>query len=139
MIGLTAETADPAGGVIRRKEGSRSQRLHRGGGLVWIDSEDFKFVGPAGMMVLAKAGAELWASFGYTTAQEGRSVTGVSKVLKAVAEDSNLSQLKSLADEVQALATIERFRLRFGSPLEASVVAPDEGLRPDRLVTTQLR
>ena len=89
------------------------------------------------MMVLAKAGAELWASFGYTTAQEGRSVTGVSKVLKAVAEDSNLSQLKSLADEVKALAAIERFRLRFGSPLEASVVVPDEGLRPHRLVTTQ--
>jgi predicted amidohydrolase YtcJ len=87
VIGYTAETPDPAGGVIRRKEGSQEPS-----GIIeesaWFGSipKIFKNVGPGGMMVLAKAGAELWASFGYTTAQEGRSVTGVSKVLKAVAD-----------------------------------------------------
>ncbi|WP_373504706.1 amidohydrolase [Aestuariivirga sp.] len=87
VIGYTAETPDPAGGVIRRKEGSQEPS-----GIIeesaWFGAipKIFKNVGPRGMTVLAKAGADLWASFGYTTAQEGRSVTGVSKVLKAVAD-----------------------------------------------------
>lgn len=88
VIGYRAETPDPAGGVIRRKEGSQEPS-----GIIeeaaWFGAipKIFKNVGPGGMMVLAKAGADLWASFGYTTAQEGRSVTGVSKMLKAVADD----------------------------------------------------
>jgi predicted amidohydrolase YtcJ len=87
VIGYTAETPDPAGGVIRRKEGSQepSGILEEN---AWSSSmpKIFGNVGPRGMMVLAKAGAELWASFGYTTAQEGRSIPAVSEVLKAVAD-----------------------------------------------------
>ncbi|MBP8080937.1 MAG: amidohydrolase [Arenimonas sp.] len=87
VIGVTADTPDPAGGVIRRKEGSKepSGILEESAFFESIPKV-FKNVGPRGMTVLAKAGAELWASFGYTTAQEGRSVTAVSKVLKAVAD-----------------------------------------------------
>jgi predicted amidohydrolase YtcJ len=47
-------------------------------------------VGPSGMKALVKAGTELWASFGYTTAQEGRAVPGVAEVLKAVAAEGGL-------------------------------------------------
>jgi predicted amidohydrolase YtcJ len=60
VIGFTAETPDPAGGVIRRKEGSQEPN-----GVIeesaWFGSipKIFKNVGPRGMMVLAKAGAEL--------------------------------------------------------------------------------
>jgi len=87
VVGVTADTPDPAGGVIRRKEGSKepSGILEESAFFESIPKV-FKNVGPRGMTVLAKAGAELWASFGYTTAQEGRSVTAVSKVLKAVAD-----------------------------------------------------
>ncbi|WP_236638314.1 amidohydrolase [Mangrovicoccus ximenensis] len=70
--GLTADTPDPAGGVIRRgPDGNPTGVLeenaffHGAGGL-------FANLGPEAMLAFAEAGSKLWASFGYTTAQEGR-------------------------------------------------------------------
>ncbi len=88
IIGYSKDTPDPQGGVIRRKEGSQEPN-----GVV----EEVAFfavipkllgnVGPAGLKALAAAGAELWASFGYTTAQEGRALPGTTMVLKSVADE----------------------------------------------------
>ena len=40
-----------------------------------------------GMKALLKAGADLWASYGYTTAQEGRSLPGSGEVMQEVAAE----------------------------------------------------
>ena len=42
--------------------------------------------GPEGAAQFAKAGAELWARFGYTTAQDGRTMPGALATMKSVAE-----------------------------------------------------
>jgi len=84
MAGIDASTQDPAGGVIQRgPEGEPNGVL-----------EEFAFftalvpmlsrLGPDGLTAFARAGAELWASFGYTTAQDGRSSSGIVEALKAV-------------------------------------------------------
>jgi predicted amidohydrolase YtcJ len=91
MVGYTAATPDPEGGVIRREEGSQEPN-----GVVeevaWFTAlpKLLGNVGPTGMKALVKAGTDLWASYGYTTAQEGRATPGVAEVLKAVAADGGL-------------------------------------------------
>jgi predicted amidohydrolase YtcJ len=85
---LTAETPDPTGGIIRRREGSKEPD-----GVL----EELAVIGPvfqllggigtAGLRAFAKAGAEMWASFGYTTAQEGRANPVIGEQLKAVAAE----------------------------------------------------
>ena len=91
LVGYTAATPDPEGGVIRREEGSQQPN-----GVVeevaWISvlPKVLGNVGATGMKALAKAGTELWASFGYTTAQEGRATPGIANVLKAVAAEGGL-------------------------------------------------
>ena len=91
LAGYTAATPDPVGGVIRREEGSQEPNgvLEE---VAFFESlpKILGNVGPTGMKVLAKAGAELWASYGYTTAQEGRADPGVANVLKAVAAEGGL-------------------------------------------------
>jgi len=91
LAGYTAATPNPQGGVIRREAGSQEPD-----GVV----EEAAFfnslpnilsnVGPTGVKALVKAGTELWASFGYTTAQEGRATPGVADVLKAVGAEGGL-------------------------------------------------
>ncbi|MCA0922854.1 amidohydrolase [Pseudooceanicola nanhaiensis] len=84
IAGITDESENPAGGVIRRGEDGRPNGV----------LEEYAFfgalmpllgqLGPEGFETFAKAGAELWARFGYTTAQEGRSSAGNVAALKAV-------------------------------------------------------
>ncbi|WP_172331150.1 amidohydrolase [Mangrovicoccus sp. HB161399] len=75
--GFAADTPDPAGGVIRRApDGSPNGVLEENafylgaGGL-------FSKLGADAMMAFAEAGSKLWASYGYTTAQEGRASPAV--------------------------------------------------------------
>jgi predicted amidohydrolase YtcJ len=88
ILGYSADTADPTGGVIQRKPGSREPNgvLEETAWFVGIPKL-LGNVGPEGMKAFAKAGAELWASYGYTTAQEGRSVPAMARLLKAVADE----------------------------------------------------
>ena len=72
LVGYTAETPDPAGGVIQRKPGTREPNgVLEETAMFNAVPDVLRNVGPAGMKALAVAGAELWASFGYTTVQEG--------------------------------------------------------------------
>ena len=91
IVGYTAATPNPEGGVIRRMSGSQEPNgvLEE---VAWLTAfpKMLGNVGPTGMKALAKAGTELWASYGYTTAQEGRAVPGLANVLKAVAAEGGL-------------------------------------------------
>ena len=75
IAGVTAETKDPKGGAFRRKEGSQEPN-----GVL----EEYAFFYLVSKLAanfdndindaLVEEGAKLVASFGYTTAQEGRAI-----------------------------------------------------------------
>lgn len=83
--GFTAQTPDPAGGIIRRlPDGSPNGVLE--------ETAHFRALGAlmgglgnAGFEAFARAGARMWARYGYTTAQEGRADTNSVGVLRRVA------------------------------------------------------
>lgn len=73
LANYTAETKDPAGGVIRRREGSQEPdgRLEEIAAFALVA----KVIGALDEPIqqeLIREGMKLYASFGYTTAQEGR-------------------------------------------------------------------
>lgn len=87
IVGYTADTPDPAGGVIQRKPGtSEPNGVLEETAMMSVLPKLLGNIGPAGVQALAIAGSELWASYGYTTAQEARAVPGVVKAMMAVAE-----------------------------------------------------
>lgn len=84
--GISADTPNPEGGVIQRREGSREPNgvLEETAAMPLM----MKLLGRAGSEgaeMFIKAGAELWASYGYTTAQEGRASPGTVKAIAATA------------------------------------------------------
>jgi predicted amidohydrolase YtcJ len=88
MVGYSASTADPKGGVIRRRAGSQEPD----GVLEEVAHFDalnklLPAIGPQAMLVFAREGAKLWARFGYTTAQEGRASPGTVMLMQQVARE----------------------------------------------------
>lgn len=91
IAGVTAETKDPKGGVFRRKEGSQEPN-----GVM----EEYAFFLLVSKLMssfdndvndaLVVAGAKLDASFGYTTAQEGRAMGSALEAMKRVADSGKL-------------------------------------------------
>lgn len=87
LVGITRDTPDPAGGVIIRDAngeptGILEENAHILAWLKLLGSVDAE-----GMKAVVRAGADLWARFGYTTAEEGRSVPGTVEVLRQVADE----------------------------------------------------
>jgi predicted amidohydrolase YtcJ len=94
MVGYTSETKDPAGGVIRRRKGSNEpdgvvEEAAFFNALTKLASGVDAAAGP----VIFKAGTDLIASFGYTTAQEGRTDPNTVALMKATAalDDMNIN------------------------------------------------
>jgi len=91
VVGLTADTPDPAGGVIRRKAGGREpdgvleETAMQVAALKLLGQ-----VGADGVKTFFKAGTELWARFGYTTAQDGGSTPGSVAAMRQVAAAGEL-------------------------------------------------
>lgn len=85
LVGIDASSEDPPGGVIQKSaDGEPNGVLEEYaffGAFVPIISQ----LGPDAMLAFAEAGAELWASFGYTTAQDGRSSGEIVDALKVLA------------------------------------------------------
>jgi predicted amidohydrolase YtcJ len=74
-VGITAATPDPVGGVFRRRDGSREPNG------VMEENAMLAGAGPllgsldeAAWLAMIRAGSEFYASFGYTTCQEGRAM-----------------------------------------------------------------
>ena len=77
LVGITAGTKDPQGGLIRRKAGSQEpngvlEEAAFFGPLISLMNK----LGPDANRALFKAGVDLYKRFGYTTAQEGRASAG---------------------------------------------------------------
>jgi predicted amidohydrolase YtcJ len=74
-VGISAATPDPVGGVFRRRDGSREPNG------VMEENAMLAGAGPllgsldeAAWLAMIRAGSEFYASFGYTTCQEGRAM-----------------------------------------------------------------
>lgn len=86
---ITAETDNPTGGVIqRRADGKEPNGVLEETAAFPLLLKLLGRVGMEGSAIFAKAGAELWARFGYTTAQDGRTMPGGLTTLKAVAAEN---------------------------------------------------
>jgi predicted amidohydrolase YtcJ len=91
IVGYTAATPDPEGGVIQRRPGSQEPNgvLEETAFFVTL-KPILGSIGLAGMKAFVKAGAALWARYGYTTAQEGRAVPSTAAVMRQVADEGGL-------------------------------------------------
>jgi hypothetical protein len=88
VVGYAADSADPPGGVIRRRAGSREpDGVLEETAMFPALARLLPSVGPEGFKTFARAGARLWASYGYTTAQDGRTAPGAVKLLREVADE----------------------------------------------------
>ena len=91
IVGYDASTKDPEGGVIQRREGSQEpngvlEETAWAAALPKLTTN----IGPEGGKMMITAGAELWARFGYTTAQEGRAVPAQAELIRAVGKAGDL-------------------------------------------------
>jgi len=90
VAGITADTPDPAGGVIRRQaDGTPNGVLEE---IAFFEAlvKLFGALGEEEFREFVRAGSELWARFGYTTGQEGRALPGTVGVLRGVADEGGL-------------------------------------------------
>jgi len=107
---ITAETLNPTGGVIQRRDDGKEPNG------VLEETAAFPLllkllgrVGPEGATAFLRAGIELWARFGYTTAQDGRTMPGAVNTMKKVAEAGRLKiDVVSYPDVLVARDLIKR-------------------------------
>lgn len=107
---ISAATPDPTGGVIRRGEDGKTPNG------VLEETAAFPLlikllgrVGPDGAATFVRAGTDLWARFGYTTAQDGRTMGGALMILKEVAAAGELKiDVVSYPDVLVARDAIKR-------------------------------
>lgn len=88
IMGYDANSKDPAGGVIQRKPGTTEPNgTLEETALIGALPAVLGRIGPTGLKTFAREGAKLWARFGYTTAEEGRSTPQIVGLLKQVAAE----------------------------------------------------
>ncbi len=86
MAGISADSKNPEGGVIRRREGSdEPDGVLEEVAFFAALGKILPSIGPSGFKAFAREGAKLWAQYGYTTAQEGRSSPGTVAIMQQVA------------------------------------------------------
>jgi len=90
VMGYDANSEEIPGGVIRRGEGNvpngvLEESAFFSGLVKFVSTLD-----PASMPTIFRAGTELIASYGYTTAQEGRASPDQTQTMRAVAEGDGL-------------------------------------------------
>jgi len=92
LAGITADTPDPEGGKIHRREGSKEPAgLIEETAFFPVALKMLTRIGPEGMKTFARAGSALWARYGYTTAQEGRATAASAAVLRQVGAEGGLA------------------------------------------------
>ena len=91
LAGITAETEDPKGGVFHRKEGTREPNgvCEEYAFFMLVGTLAANFDNPINDALVVE-GAKLQASFGYTTAQEGRAMGAGLEAMRRIANSGEL-------------------------------------------------
>jgi predicted amidohydrolase YtcJ len=90
LAGIDASTKNPPGGIIRREANGQPNGVLEEYAFFTVLVPLLGQLGPEGLRTFARAGTKLWASYGYTTAQDGRSSAGIVEALKAVDAEGDL-------------------------------------------------
>lgn len=90
VAGITAESEAPPGGVIQRDENGEPNGVLEEYAFFGVLAPMLGGLGEEGLKAFTRAGTALWASFGYTTAQDGRSTPDVAGVVRSVAAEEGL-------------------------------------------------
>ncbi|MBJ6372628.1 amidohydrolase [Sedimentitalea arenosa] len=91
VAGLTADTPDPAGGVIRRDPDGTPNGVLEETAHIPVVVSLLSRVGVDGFKEMTRAGADLWARFGFTSAEEGRSIPQTVEILREVAREDGFA------------------------------------------------
>jgi len=88
LVGYDSSTEDPQGGVIQRKPGTTEPNgTVEETAFFPLIGKVLQQIGPLGLEEFSRAGAENWARFGYTTAQEARSTPDTVDIMRKVASE----------------------------------------------------
>lgn len=152
---VTAETPDPEGGWFLRREGTREPNgIAQELALPILFGPHLARFDPDAWLAIVRAGAEFYASFGYTTCQEARAMPGAVQNIVAAAERGLLPidyiaypDIVAASDQIRAPLHGRTYRNRFriggakltidGSPqgktawLSRPYHVPPPGKRPD--------
>jgi hypothetical protein len=90
LAGITSATPNPTGGVIRRREGSQEPNGVLEETAFWAVLGQLPKLSPADGVYLAMAGQDLYLSFGFTTAQEGRAMPPTNALWESLASRGEL-------------------------------------------------
>lgn len=101
--GIDADTPDPQGGVIQRRAGSKEPNgVLEETAMYPVIVKLLGRVGAEGAQTFFRAGADLWARFGYTTGQEGRALPTQIALMRKVADAGQLKIDVTIYPEVLA-------------------------------------
>jgi predicted amidohydrolase YtcJ len=91
LAGITAASKAPPGGVIRRDANGEPNGVLEEYAFFAVLVPLLGGLGEEGLLAFAEAGSALWARFGYTTGQDGRSSAASVEALKKVGAEGNLA------------------------------------------------
>jgi predicted amidohydrolase YtcJ len=83
--GIDASSEAPPGGVIRKDENGEPNGVLEEYAFFGVLIPLIGELGQEGLKAFARSGTRMWASYGYTTAQDGRSSAGLVETLKSLA------------------------------------------------------
>jgi predicted amidohydrolase YtcJ len=113
IAGITAASPNPPGGVIVRDAAGEPTGVLEENAFYGVLGKFLGSVDRDGMKTIAKAGADLWTRYGYTTAMEGRSVSSTVDVMREVAAEGGfridiVTHMEVLGDRDAILANVSR-------------------------------
>jgi hypothetical protein len=83
--GIDAFSEAPPGGIIRKDQNGEPNGVLEEYAFFAVLVPLIGELGQEGLEAFARAGTQMWASYGYTTAQDGRSSAGIVETLKSLA------------------------------------------------------
>lgn len=90
MAGIDAKSENPPGGVIQRDADGVPNGVLEEYAFFPALIKNLAGLGEGGLLEFTRAGSQLWASFGYTTAQDGRSSAAIVEAIKRVDAEGDL-------------------------------------------------
>jgi predicted amidohydrolase YtcJ len=118
IIGVDASSEDPAGGVIQRASDGEPNGVLEEYAFFTVLVSLLGELGQEGIEAFARAGVDLWASYGYKTAQDGRSSASIVEVLKGIGAAGELPiDVVAFPDSMRILSATVTRRTRSGDIL----------------------